>query len=230
MAQLLWNFFDREESEAARRAVLKAVLGGTAVGSEGTRLFCWTGPTPGVDLMFADQHDVLQACVELKRLRTPAQYSAVRHTRAVELFRSSSGDVDAVSAAIDEAARGFRPDRHIASDDACGSNVWHTQRRRDKNGDHMWWCAIPQIDLYRGYCLLPRDQHTAVRPQDPRNISWIMISERRGPVAERYPSAKSAACWVPRSLNDVLADLAAAAARLHAAQIETLRRSLDELR
>ncbi|MEV0005977.1 hypothetical protein AB0H28_27330 [Micromonospora sp. NPDC050980] len=230
MSNLLWNFLNDGGSEAARGAVLRSLLGNAPPAPEDQRLFCWRGPTPGVDLIFADQHDVLQACVELKRLHSPAQYSAVRHAQAADLFRSVTGEADAVSATIHTVAAGLRQDRHPASNDTCGADVWHTQRRRNKDGEHQWWCAIPQIDLYRGYCLLPRDKHTAVQPQDPRDVAWILISDDQRPVADRYPSAKSAACWTPRSWTEVLASLATAATRLGDPHLEALRSSINELR
>ena len=93
MGKLIWDFLNGESDQRVRDEVSRAVIGGSPPG----RLSCWNGPTPGVDLLFADEHDVLQACVELKRRYGPSQYSSVRHLKGAALFRSGDGKVDPVS-------------------------------------------------------------------------------------------------------------------------------------
>jgi hypothetical protein len=102
--------------------------------------------------------------------------------------------------------------------------------RRDKDGKRLWFCGIPQIDLYRGFCHLPRDGESKVIAQDPAMVRWVLISDDKRPIQDRYPGTQSAGCWVSRSWDAVLLELGVAAEILHNSRIKALHESLKDLR
>jgi hypothetical protein len=65
------------------------------------------------------------------------------------LFTDQAGVIDPISSAIFTSLRAQRTDKRFSDGDTC-ADEYHTQRRRDPAGAHVWRCAIPQIDLYRG--------------------------------------------------------------------------------
>ena len=225
MAKAIWNCLNNVTDRTVRESITCAILGHSPT----TTLHCWYGPTPGADLIFADHNDVLYACIELKRRNSPSQYSSVHHAQQHLLFLDGSGKIDPFSTEIFRSVQKQRIDRHPADGDSC-PNYQHTQRRRDRAGERVWRCAIPQIDLYRGFALLPHDGSTAVKPQDPANVKWILLADDKRPVAHRYPTAKSAACWKPRSWDDVITSLNSAVSRLGDRRVIALRDTLDGLR
>lgn len=225
MAEALWDFFSCQAVGPVRDAAITAVLGTTP----STILHCWRGPTPGADLLFADQSDVLQACVELKRAGSPSQYPPLHRALKAQPYPDSTGAVDGLSAAISNAAAARTPHRHAVAGDACG-DADHTQKRRDGSGAHVWSCALPQIDLYRGFVLLPADATAAMSPQDPANVRWVFIAEDDRPLEERYPGALSAGAWSVRTWDRLVSDLRSAAAAHKAASLTDLAARLDTLR
>jgi hypothetical protein len=202
IATALWTFFDEEPDPVVLREVTSALLG-AAPDSPVTPWVNLRRSEPSADLYFGDGKDTLMACVELKRAKTPAQFTPVRwldDAAASTPFRDVTGALDPVSKAVLDAASGWRRDRHKVEDDTCPGD-WHTWPVRGK-----WSCALPQIDLYRAVGRCPE----GLRQQDPNQVLWLIIADDARTPSERYHGAAiSAACWATRTWHEVLTAITA---------------------
>jgi hypothetical protein len=228
MTTALRTFYQQEGDRGRKREVTAALLGAPA---DRPLWHLPGGRAPSADAYYVDDQDVLYACVEFKRRRTPAQFTTVTHlddSRHTALT-DSRGRMDPLTQAIFAAAQGRRRDWHPQEGDTCEDRT-HTQGRRRPpgTGPRLHRCALAQIDLYRAVGRCPPD---VKRIPDAGQVLWLLVADDEKTPHERYQgSALSADCWVTRTWDDVLDRIAADTVLQRTPSVQTLVAVLDVAR